>query len=330
MRRSRILHLFEKSDSPLDEIERWYIFRVSRAVPTALIALASIGLVIAVLSIIVSVIPPRPVQEPAPAQIPPEVSVSLQDVKGMIATPAQAAATADTTVASTPSYYTAPPSAPAVNPAWVGLARRVHQVRRLLEPTWSWDDRYETYCSSAFFGTCYQTSQRQTAWGVSRTVFRAVNLFNDGNEEHLVYLPDANVSYEVNVTGLDRKAAALDELIGILRQIPARQRLEALDGWTTLRQQREEARATQIAQENARVTMQREAEIARVAAAHASHSLMRRTAVIGIAGGIALVWMLGLTLALLAIERNTRKPAQAAALPSPAPLPSQPLLPAAV
>ncbi|HEU4558582.1 MAG TPA: hypothetical protein VFS20_12065, partial [Longimicrobium sp.] len=86
MRNIRAPKLFgSRSPSALDRIEEGYIFRVTRAVPTGLIALATLALGVAVLAVAYSVIPPRPVREPAPAVVPPQVQVTLEDVKRYIA-----------------------------------------------------------------------------------------------------------------------------------------------------------------------------------------------------------------------------------------------------
>ncbi|HEU4561304.1 MAG TPA: hypothetical protein VFS20_25855, partial [Longimicrobium sp.] len=191
--------------------------------------------------------------------------------------------------------------------AWLRLASRVHAIRRLFpESVYSWNNRYETYCTSVFFGTCYGTAQRQTAWGISTAVMAAVNLYNSGSNEQWVVAPGTSEGYTLNVTEIDRKLTALGELEGILKATPAGQRREVLGGWTSLRREREQERLAQIGRENERVETERAAEFARHQAAVASRRGVRASALMIIAGSVTAVWMLGLTLALLAIERNTR------------------------
>lgn len=327
MRNVRVPRLFgTRSPSALDRIEEGYIFRITRAVPTGLIALATLALGVAVLAVAFSLIPPRPVREPNPAATSPEVRITLQDVQRHIA-PEEDVEMAPYTGSQGVSTRTVP-----IDSAWLRLAGRVHAIRRLFpESVYSWDDRYETYCTSVFWGNCYGTAQRQTAWGISGAVMQAVNLYSSGSSEQWVVAPGTSEGYTLNVTDVDRKLTALGELEGILKAAPVRQRREILGGWVSLRREREQERLAQIGRENQRVESERAAEFARHQAAVASRRGVRATALMIIAGSITAVWMLGLTLALLAIERNTRpgrKLAAAEPVEAPSPASASALAPA--
>lgn len=300
----RIPWLFgARTGSQLDRLEESYIFRVTRAVPTGLIGIATAALAIALLAVLYSLVPPRPVREPAPAVTPPEVRLTLAEVQQYIA-PASAPAVGTTVTVPTTQTTTAVPT---VDSAWLRLASQVHAIRRLFpESTYSWNDQYETYCTSEFFGTCYGTAQRQTAWGVSSAVMQAVNLYNSGDQEEWVTAPGTGQGYRLNVTDAPKKLAALTELQTMLRATPVGQRRDVLGGWTSLRREREQQRLAQIGSENERVASERAAEFARHQGAVAARRGIRGAAMMIIGGSVMAVWMLGLTLALLAIERNTR------------------------
>jgi hypothetical protein len=300
----RIPRLFgTPATAQLDRIEAGYIFRVTRAVPTGLIAVATLALVIALLAVLYSLVPPRPIHEPAPAVIPPEVRLTLDEVRQYIA-PAAAPASSGAVVSQTATTATA--AAP-MDSAWVQLATRVHAIRRLFpEREYPWNDRYESYCTSEFFGTCYSTAQRQVAWGVSSAVMQAVNLYSSGDQETWVPVPGTGEGYALNVTEPAKKLAALAELETMLKATPVSQRRDVVVGWTSLRREREQQRLAQIGSENQRVEAERAAEFARHEAGIVARRGIRGFALMTIGGSIMAVWMLGLTLALLAIERNTR------------------------
>lgn len=302
----RIPRLFGTSNgSQLDRLEAGYIFRVTRAVPTGLIAIATAALAVAFLAVIYSLIPPRPMREPAPAVAPPEVRLTLDEVRRYIAP--SGAPVADTIVNVAGAATTSATVPAPMDSAWLRLAVQVHAIRRLFpETTYAWQDQYETYCTAEWFGTCYGTAQRQTAWGVSGAVMQAVNLYNSGDQEEWITVPGTSQGYTLNVTDAPKKLAVLAELDTILRAAPVGQRREVLGGWTSLRREREQQRLAQIGNENQRVEAERAAEVARYQGAVAARRGIRGNAVVIIGGSVMAVWMLGLTLALLAIERNTR------------------------
>jgi hypothetical protein len=301
MNRVKIPSIFnQRQKSKIATFEESFIFRISRAVPLSLAAIASVVAGVSFLLLLYSIIPPRAVREPEPAVIPPEVTLSLQDVEAHLRSRATiyngpVPVSADTSVAS---------AATAQNPSFLALARKVHAIRTLLPH--AWEDRFETYCASSFFGYCTQTGRRQTAEGVSPYVMAALDIYDTGDDREWIYVQEAGQSYELNVTDADRKLKAITELEGILKAVPAGRRKDLLTGWTTLRRERENDRLARIGAENNRVSSARAAEEARFAAAQVKRGALRSMSLSGIGSAIAGLWLLGLTLALLAIERNTR------------------------
>jgi hypothetical protein len=305
MDRIRIPGLFgTRKGSRLSEIEQGYLFRISRAVPLGLAGLASLVLLGGALVLLFTLIPPRKVREPVPAAIPPEVTVSLTQVQSHIAS--DNAGEADE--ATYDEEVETAPVAARTEPAWLALAGKVHAIRTLFPaPAYSWVDRYETYCADAYLDYCFRTDQRLVARGVASLVYSSVEMYDTGRQTEWVTLPDVKEGYQLNVTDAARKVTALTELEGILRQVPAGQRREVLSGWISVRQARESERLAQITRENQRVASERGAEQARYAAAQLKRTTLRGLSFSGIVGAIGALWMLGLTLALLAIERNTRQ-----------------------
>lgn len=306
MDRLRIPRVFgTRKGSRLSQFEEGYLFRISRAVPLGLAGLASLVLLGGALVFLYTLIPPRKVREPVPAATPPQVAVSLADVQSHLKSleseaPVTAVPAMDTTQTTTTAAQT--------DPAWLALARRVHAIRTLFpSPTYSWTDRYESYCADLFMGYCYRYEQRQVAQGVASLVLSAVRMYDSGSREEWIYLPDVKEGYQLNVTEIPQKVAALGELEGILRQVPVAQRRSIVSGWTAVRYARESDRLERINRENQRVVSERAAEQARYMAAQAKRSTLRGFSFSGIMGAVGTLWMLGLTLALLAIERNTRQ-----------------------
>jgi hypothetical protein len=303
MDRIRIPGLFgTRKGSRLSQIEEGYLFRISRGVPLGLAGLASLVLVGGVLVLLYTLVPPRKVREPVPAAIPPAVAVSLADVQAHLSSVDGAPVTT-----TTGTVETVPVAATRTDSSWVSLARRVHAIRTLFPaPTYSWADRYESYCADSYLDYCFRTEQRQVAQGVASLVLSSVQMYDTGRHDEWIYLPDVKEGYQLNVTDVGRKLAALAELEGILRQVPVGQRREILSGWTSVRQARESERLARIERENERVASERAAEQGRYAAAQLKRTTLRSSSFSGIVGAIGALWMLGLTLALLAIERNTR------------------------
>jgi hypothetical protein len=293
-----------RSDHTLTRFEERFVYRISRGVPAGITALAGVVLLVACAAVLYTLVPPRPVREPAPAVIPGEVSVSLEEVQQALSVAGtDRAVVADTTVASAPSAAT-----PHVDPSWAALADRVHAIRLLFPaPTYSWNDRYQTYCADRYFDYCFRTEQRRVTEGVSSLVYAAASMFDDGSQ--MEWVPETATrpeGYHLDVTGVDRKLAALGELEGILAAVPVAQRRQVASGWIGVRSAREAERNAAIAAEHARVANERAAEEARFTAAQAKRATLRSTSLTSIVGAIGSIWVLGLTLALLAIERNTR------------------------
>jgi len=292
--------------SRLTVIEQGYLFRISRAVPLVLAGLAGAILVAAAATFLYSLVPPRGIREPAPAVIPPDVTVSLQDVQTHLA-PRNTGTTEDTT--SVPS---ASAQRPVVDSSWIALAQRVHAIRGLFPAAqYAWADEYQSYCADGWMGYCFQTASRRVREGIGTHVLAAVSLFDIGDEETWINLPDAR--YQLNVTNAPRKTRALAELEGVLRAVPVTQRRDILEGWLAVRAARENERLAAIGRENQRISSERSADQARYAAATLRRASLRSASVTGFLSAVGALWMLGLTLALLAIERNTRQGRQVAA-----------------
>jgi hypothetical protein len=283
--------------SRLQHFEEFFLYRVARGFPAAAAAIAGGLLICAIAVVLYTVTPTREPVTPKPAQLPAEVSVNAADVALAIRT-AQPA---------TPATTAAAPTASVSNGART-VAIALHQLRELLpSPTYIWRDEYEMVCTNWYYGYCLNRERQLTARGVSSTITGILDLYDAPNTEaEKVELKEVSTSYNVNGSNDVKKVAVLKEAAAIVSAVPIAERGRQLRAWSKVRRDRESARQELIAAEEARVAREAAAEEQRYSQQKLEKTTNRLLAATIAGYSIATICFVGLALALLAIERNTR------------------------
>jgi Skp family chaperone for outer membrane proteins len=294
--------------SRIEQFEQAIVFRSARILPLVLAVITTLALVVAIVALLYSVIPSLKPSEPKPTPEPAQVSVNNSEITDYLnrmnqAAPGPAAGTTQT-ANTNPS-----PSAPAarvVSAEAQALANEMDAVRKqAVALNLPWANEYQTVCQSVFFGNCYGARTVLASRGVSGYIERAFSHHNEeSSTSEEVQIGDQ--SYRVNPSHSDVKMAILKELEGVLATAHPDDAMKLLNAWGKLREDMEKERdaaiksdAEQKAEEYAKAQAEYEKTIA-------TKQAVRRTSLI--TAGMALGWfvLLGLILAVLAIERHTR------------------------
>lgn len=296
-----------------DRFERSFVFRAARFLPLVGAALAGLGLVAGIALGAYAILPVRKPAQETPAPPPPPVRVTVADVSARLLPPPS---TPPPAPAAAPE---APAARPRVEPRIASeearrIAAAIDAIRRQLETARApWENTFTTECAYVGYGgKCLQTVQRMSAQGLRRRLFQVVARYDADGAEENVQLADSATSgqprtYVVNPSNSETKLAVLAEAMEILAATPDTLRAAAFRAWAQLRGEREESRSEAMASEAARVVrVNAEREASRVATM-VRRGVARFTSVRMIGGALGVTLVLGLMLALLAVERNTRE-----------------------
>ena len=296
----------------VDTFERRFVFRVARLLPLVSAAVAALALIVGAGLALYSLWPvPKPSQE-TPAAEPPPVQVAAADVLARVrAAPrsAPAPAPAAAPAAERPEMPAPGPSAEARR-----IATGIDVVRRLFEAAKvPWEAGYATECLAVGAGgRCLRTELRMSAEGIGGRVFRILGDYDTQRGSERVDVGGGasarpSRTYLVNPSNSDVKVAVLTELAQVLASIPDAERAAALNAWADIRREREAGRRSAIAAEDARVRGVNAQRAAGRLVAMAKRTVARFTSARLIAAALAGTLAVGLMLALLAVERNTRE-----------------------
>jgi len=167
-----------------------------------------------------------------------------------------------------------------------------------------WADQYQRRCRDVVYGYCIGERTVRVGRGVSGYIAEALQYHDEGETTETVSIADQ--SYEVNPSNAPAKVAILKELHSILASATWENAANRVGAWSELRKAREEARAAQLQREKDRV----ESDYSRAKQEHESSVALKQTArtwaIMGAGLALAGFMILGLILAVLAIERHTR------------------------
>jgi hypothetical protein len=295
----------------LDRFERFFVFGVARTLPLLASIVAALGLVAGVAVGVYSILPVRePVQE-APAPPPPPVHVTVADVSARLQPAPSTSPPLRAAAAEAPARPRSEPRVASEESRRIAAA--VDALRKQLESGRApWENTYATECALVDYrGRCLQTAQRVSAQGLRRRLFQVLARYDADATEENVELADSSRrsprTYAINPSNSETKLAVLAEAMQILAATPDTLRAPAFRAWAQLRGEREEARLEAMAAEAARVArVNAERALSRVAAT-VRRGVARLTSVRAIGGALAVTLVVGLMLALLAVERNTRE-----------------------
>jgi hypothetical protein len=293
----------------IETIERDFIYRVSRAIPITLALGATAIIVFAMLLVVKTVVPPKRPAEPQPAVEPALVAVTADEIAAEV--DRRAASERSRDAGTSTSDDSRPPSQGAQD-----VATAVHAIRQLLPARqYAWQNEYRTVCRERLYGYCLGERRVLSRSGVATHLVAVMDLYDaPGSDAELVELVDPSMEYTVNGSNAALKVSALEVARAALEPLEVGERGRYLEAWSGLWQARERERGDAYANELDRVRREREREQARYAAAEEKRQRERRNGLIAIGAGLTGIWMFGMTLALLAIERNTRHPSGTNAL----------------
>lgn len=282
----------------LDHIERRFIFRFTRGLPLTLTIGAGALIVLAVLLFLRSAIPPKAPVEPAPAVMPPAITLAVDEIAAEVERRASNTRTAGTAAASRAQPE---PSAGARD-----VAIALHAIRQLLPAReYAWQDEYRTVCRERVYGYCLGERRVRSRVGVAPHLVEVMDLY-DAHSSSAEKVELESAEYTVNGSNAADKVRALEVAREALEPVEVTARGKYLEAWANLWTARERSRQTAYENEIRRVREERQADMDRYAAALAKRTSDRSNALISIGIGLTSIWMFGMALALLAIERNTR------------------------
>jgi hypothetical protein len=302
--------------SRVSRFELKFIFRYTRVLPLLAAAVAVILLVVAVAALTYSFAPVMKARTPVAAPEPPAVALTFEQVHAHVQAREQPA---PTFVRTAPPVR--PPAAASVTPPSadaVAIAEGIHEFRQwATERKLAWVDRTERYCRQQnYWGTCTQWATRTVERGAGTFLLNVLADYNHGPREEVVELGEA-AAYRVNSSNAPEKRLVLGELNGMTAAIPTGEEWPMVDAWAALRRQLEQARHLAIVQEQERVARLEAENEAAYFAKQQSRTELRESSTRAFLSALAALFVAGLLLIIIAIERNTRT--LQALLASPAP-----------
>lgn len=293
----------------LERFERAVVFRSARFLPLILSAISTLMLIIAVVVLLYSLIPSLRPNKPKPLPEPAQVSVNRTEISSYLnrtQQPATATQQQNQEDQGSETGQTSPPPEPTVSPEAKSIAAELNFLRdKAAALDLPWDNEFQTVCQQIFFGNCYGQRTVLTARGVYGYIGQAFSHHNDPETaEETVQINDQ--SYRVNPSHYDAKLAIVKELEAVLSSARPEDARKVLAAWGKLREEKENARDKSLAdarehqeQTYARAQADYENTVAR------KHVL--RGASLSAAGfALGAFVLLGLILAVLAVERHTR------------------------
>lgn len=283
----------------LEKFEEGFIYRVGRALPLVVAVLCVLSLLTAGAIIGYSFTPVDPVVEPRPAVTPADVSISAEDVGTVVdASDEQAKPIEGSEEGAEPVEH--------FSEAALAIARAIHQVVQLV-PNSAWESSYKRVCSKAYYGYCIDWDRKIVKTGLGSYIEPVLQLYDlSESGPTQVRLIEVSATYPVNESNHTTKVAVLNEVRDILIGQPEGQRAKYLAAWSQLRVEREQARRAAIQAEEARVAEEKQKEELRVAAETSKKQVARMSALTGGGAALGALWIIALSLALLAIERHLR------------------------
>jgi hypothetical protein len=279
------------------------VLPIARAAPLVLAGLAFAMLAIATVVLVISLAPPRRPTDPEPAEAPPVAALDVEDVERYITEQEQAKES--TEKASRPAREGL--AAPESSAAAVVLANEIHRTRAALEEKGiAWETQYRTECVERIFGTCIDTRRRVVTHGLGDRILMVLSLHDVGDMEETVRLEAEGATYVVNPSNAETKAALLEELRTVISAESTREPRERAIAWLELRERHDRERIERIDEEAERVAAEAAAARTRYEEALANRRARLTAALAGLGIGLGSLIVLGLGLAVLSIERNTR------------------------
>lgn len=294
----------------LETLEDGFVFRVARGIPLVAASLGIAVLAVSLIIFLVSLIQPmRPKVQEAPPQ-PPPVEINVSDIMAYMAEEKGAGEASNVGSAESGRVGSERKGVETeANEAAVAVARALHRVRGVAAKHGvMWLDETERYCASQrIFGSgCIRYATRVAKPGLESLLLEHLERFDAGSRTQSVSVPGTQVRYTINYTNHDEKARIINELVGILEAAPAGRGEEIAFAWIELRDRRESERRAQFAAARRQVAQANQAAQRAYEERLERMERRRERGVQGMAVALTIIFLTGLILAVLAIERNTR------------------------
>jgi hypothetical protein len=262
----------------LDRFEQGFLFRVSRTAQLLVSVVVLVLLIIGIVALGLSFLPVS--REPAPPEVSSQpVQVSGPDVAAYFRLQSSRSVPEQAPTPRAPDT-TVSPSRP--DPNAVALATLVDSLRREL-------------------------AGRGLSWSQSGGPF-VINVLTEYNRggQLIESRAASGDTYLVNPSAFQTKQTILEELLSVVRSSEHGQEMAYMIAWHSLRRERERATsdamaASQRAREERIMAIEAQYESERQA-----HLARRKAVILYLPWAIGALVLAGLTLSLLAIERNTR------------------------
>ena len=277
----------------LEKIERSIFFKVSRNLTFLVGILAVISLIISILILLYAISPTTEGSKPQPPVLSKEVSITPDAIKTELAKMAEKASetTAFPGVQKSSKSETIKSSAATSALAYhektprEQLEEKLKDIKALFPAKlYSWTNVYKTVCVQFSYYGCVQAKQKIVKYGVSGRLDSVLRYFRNAKD----MLP------------------VLDELKVLLAAYPEERRGDVLTAWANLRIAQEKARREQFNKEERAYREALETQQESYMSSLASKAALKPTSLMILGISFALIWQVGLILAILGVERNTR------------------------
>lgn len=288
----------------VEKFERAIVLRSARFLPLILSCVATLMLIAGAVTLVYSLIPSFKPKEPAPVPQPTLVKVSQSDILGYLNRSARASSST-ASESGTSESNTTPPQ-PRVSREAVALAAELETLRQqAARINLSWENEYTTVCGEVYFGYCLQRRTVVTSHGISDYIDEALTR-HDTEPSTVEAATVGSRTYHVNPSQADIKIAIIKELESVLAQASPADANKMVGAWAALRGEREDARAATLKKEQDRVAEEYRKAQTQYAVALARKQQARSLSIMGVGLALGGFVLLGLILAVLAIERHTR------------------------
>lgn len=275
----------------LEKIERNVFFKISRNLTFLVGALAVLSLIVSLLILMYAISPTTEGSKPERPVLSKEISITPDAIKAELAKMAQKAS--ETT---TFSGVQKPATAENIKPTRAAsvvhektprqqLEDKVKEIQALFPAKlYSWTNVYKTVCVQPGYYGCMQTKQKIVKYGVAGKIDSVLRYYRNAED----MLP------------------VLDELKTLVSSYPVEQRGDVLIAWAGLRIEKEKAAKENF---NKAERAYREAvktqQVSYIASVE-KKAVLKPTSLMILGISFALIWQVGLILAILGVERNTR------------------------